>query len=71
MVAVDELMGGIGGATQAVLEPRPKSWSVFALSFPVGLSPCDCWNFVSASTVEASHFPFGVAVYEPSFPNAC
>jgi hypothetical protein len=25
MAAVEELMGGIGGATPAVLEPRPKS----------------------------------------------
>jgi hypothetical protein len=25
IVAVEELMGGVGGATPAVLEPRPKS----------------------------------------------
>jgi len=29
------------------------------------------WNFLVASTVEASHFPFGFPANEPSFASAC
>src|SRR6267378_8557548 len=37
---VEELVGGSGGATPAVCEPRPNCCSVFASSFPLGFSPC-------------------------------
>jgi hypothetical protein len=61
----------MGGATPAVCEPSPNCWSVFASSFPVGFSPCASWNFLVASIVEASHFPFGFPANEPSFASAC
>ena len=59
------------GATPAVWEPRPNCWRVFASSLPVGFRPCASWNFLVASIVAASHFPFGFPVNEPSFASAC
>ena len=37
----------------------------------MGFSPCASWNFLVASTVEASHFPFGFPVNEPFLASAC
>ena len=64
-------MGAIGAARPAVCEPSPNFCSVSASSFPVGLSPCASWNFLSASRVELSHLPLAVPPNDPSFANAC
>lgn len=71
LVTAEELTGGNGGATPAVCEPRPNCCSVFASSLPLGFNPCASWNFLMASIVDASHFPFGFPVNEPSFASAC
>lgn len=66
----EELTGGVGGATPAVWEPSPSFCNVLASSFPVGFNPCDSWNRLVASTVAASHFPFGLPVNELSLASA-
>ena len=37
----------------------------------MGFSPCASWNFLVASIVESSHFPFGLPAKEPSLASAC
>ena len=67
----DEAAVGMGAATPAVFAPNPNFCNVSASSFPEGFKPCADWNFFIASTVEASHFPFGLFAKDPSVANAC
>jgi hypothetical protein len=48
-----------GADTPATSDPSPNFCSVSASSFPVTSSPFADWNFCTASTVSASHFPEG------------
>ena len=54
-----EQQAGRGAETPAIPEPRPNFCNEGASSLPLGSSPLADWNFCIASTVPASHLPFG------------